>query len=219
MKVIYKISIVIAVVSIGIISAMALSNPALKQHFFTANTLSKDKAPTNSLYKASNSSNQDSSFVDAELVNYATINPNDSVDIKQKKQKYNDLINQIKKQTNEFQMKQKNGTATSKDYEENSQKAYDLYNQLHALGIDPSKDETPDQKYEKNVRGYISDKEMLLSEYTDKNGNVIPQYAKDYEVALKRKNYLEQIERDYNAGKISADDALKSFTDQYTVIQ
>ncbi|MFT9077130.1 hypothetical protein, partial [Ethanoligenens sp.] len=65
--------------------------------------------------------------------------------------------------------------------------------------------------------GYISDNEMFLSEYTDKNGWVIPQHAKDYEMYLKRKQYLESVKHEYDQGKISAEEALKSFTEQNSI--
>lgn len=148
---------------------------------------------------------------------YVPVNSEDNEELKLKKEKYNELVSQSQKIENEFNIKQINGTATSEDYNENNKVAANLYNQMQALGINPDDYKSAKQKYEENYEGYVRDNEMFLSEYTDEKGQVIPQHAKDYEMYLKRKQYLESVKSKYDQGKISSEEALKSFTEQNNI--
>ena len=36
-------------------------------------------------------------------------------------------------------------------------------------------------------------------------------------ITLKRSNYLKEVKKDYNEGKLTGDEAFKSFTEQYNI--
>lgn len=148
---------------------------------------------------------------------YVPINSGDNEELKTKKEKYNELVKQSANIVAEYDKKMRNRTITSQEIQNYKEQSELLYEQMQALGINPDDYKSSKQKYEENYEGYVCDNEMFLSEYTDKNGRVIPQYAKDYEMYLKRKQYLESVKHKYDQGKISAEEALKSFTEQNNI--
>lgn len=90
----------------------------------------------------------------------------------------------------------------------------DYKNQLKALGdqmkpldIHPEDDLTPDEMFQKKIDYYIDTQIMVVHMYQIDNNK------SKYETAVKQLKYIEQVKKDYFAGKISAEEALESFTD------
>lgn len=148
---------------------------------------------------------------------YVSVNSYDTDDIKQKKQHYNELCLQWEKIKSDFEAKQKNGTVTDKDYEEYNKKSNEIADEIEKSGIKPDSQVDAAQKYEKEVDLYISDQQMVANDCLDQNGKVIPELKSRYDNANKRIAYLKNIKAQYEQGKISAEEALKSFTEQNNI--
>ena len=140
------------------------------------------------------------------------IYPDDTGEIKKKKEEYNKIALQGKQLGNEYV----NGKISKEEFLKQSEQ---LRKKLDATGINPKDYVTPEQKYEERYECNILDKEMLDNDCRDDNGKIIPKYKDKYELNIKRKEYIEKIHNDFKAGKISAKEAEKSLTDQYTLIK
>lgn len=148
---------------------------------------------------------------------YVSIYSSDTDDVKKKKQIYNQLCSQWEKMKSDFEDKQKSGTVTDKDYEEYNEKGNEIADEIQKLGIKPESQETAAQKYEKEVDLYISDQKMVADGCLDQNGKVIPDLKSRYDNANKRIAYLKKVKVQYQKGEISAEEALKSFTEQNNI--
>lgn len=154
---------------------------------------------------------KEQSSTNADEYKHVTINPSDSDELKQRKQEYNNLVDEAKREDSEYERKLFSGKATKQDFEDYNKSCVESGNKIASLGINPKENETADEKYLSEVDGYIDDQVMLMADFKEANND------KEYKLALKRKEYLENIKNDYKDGKISADEALKSFTEQYNI--
>lgn len=150
----------------------------------------------------------------AEIGRYAKIKPSDSEDVKKRKRKYNEIERYGKKLEDEHQKKVENGTLTQSEDEQFLNETEKLNNEQKKLDINPEDDETADEKYMQHVDGVIDGTDIVMSGCLDDNGRVEAKEKAKYNRAKKRKKYLEKIKKEYYAGKISAEEALKSFDEQ-----
>ncbi|MFT9077131.1 hypothetical protein [Ethanoligenens sp.] len=146
-----------------------------------------------------------------------SINSSDTDDIRQKKQHYNELISQADKLDHDFESNVQNSTATDKDYKEYKKKSNEIASEIQGLGIEAESQDTAAQKYEKEVDLYISDQQMVADGCLDQNRKVIPELKNRFDNANKRIAYLKKVKAQYQKGEISAEEALKSFTEQNSI--
>jgi hypothetical protein len=211
-----KIILIAGAVTVSAAAVLILS--LCYKNTTAARNSNSNKAPLSQSSKVSgstsvsNSSTSSSSSSDISSIGkFAKIKPTDSEDVKERKRQYNELENEGDKLHDDWLAKFKSNTLTEEDDKEYRGKCQEIRDKQKALGIDPTEDETADEKFRSNIDGYISTCELGKSMYLDDHGNVNPADREKYERACRKEEYLKKVKKDYEEGKITADEALKSF--------
>ena len=140
------------------------------------------------------------------------IYPDDTEEVKDKKEEYNKIRLEGKRIHDDYM----NGKMTHEEYIKEAKK---LRDKSDATGINPKDYVTPEQKYEEHYNFAKEDNAIIMHDHMDDNGNVPSEYMQEYNLAKERNKYLDKVYKDFKAGKISAKEAEKSLTDQYTLIK
>jgi hypothetical protein len=162
----------------------------------------------------SSASPQPHDFMMKSSINNPPIKSTDSDEIKQKKLKKTELINQSNELIDKFNKEVANKTATKEDGMLIKKQTSEIAKQIDALDLDPMEGVDKGQSYEQQVIGYLNDQVISINGCYDENGKLkTSDYFKNvFEYATKRKAYLESKKKDFESGKITADEAISSLT-------
>lgn len=141
--------------------------------------------------------------------------PTDSTAVRQRKETTNTLFSQLSSLLESHQASVAHNALTTPQYLAYRRHLRSLNEQLVAIGPHPEDDTPEDVAFQRDIDGYISDQGLIMCMHEGQNGKVLPAYRPAYNAAVNRAHYLQQIKADYYAGKLTAEEASRAFTDQY----